>query len=495
MLRQFTAAPGMRRRGISLALILGDETMAVTQMLRFRELSLTSQLPFVAALCALCAALCLLWLAARSSAYLEAQRESLYGDALAMQIAAGLGDPLQRGDLLSARVSLQRFVDDTLAAQIEIRDVEGNPMGAAGSPAETTGSAYSAPIRIGKDIAGEVILSLDANQAKESRWRFLLSLLALAVALGLIVFMATRALSRRLTADLDQLTAALTLEPATAPVSANEIQRLQRAVEQLPLDMLRAQAAIPKAATNFAQGTLIFVHLASLVRYVDKLSEDKLHRYSRRFQQIVQAAASCYGGEISIARPFGLLIRFSPRSAKSSLSDESFLPAEGSLSAEGSLLADGSLSADGFQPADGSKALCAASCARLLAAVTVGLKEHTQLSFDVAMALGVYDEGLDRAEDFYPQLHLQGAVDELQEVCLAQETFPAILVSRSLREGALPGTDGEHSSDALAIYAPSQHKNTDNDAISEVLIRLNAESETLIEHQASLILERIKPNA
>lgn len=190
----------------------------------------------------------------------------------------------------------------------------------------------------------------------------------------------------------------------------------------------------------------MFVHMASLVRYVDKLGEDKLHRYSRRLQQVVQAAANCYGGEISVERPFGLLIRFRPHSA------------------------------------DGAEALRAASCARLLALVAEGLGSRTQLSFDMAMALGVYDEGLESAEDFYPQLHLQGAVDELQEACLAQSVFPKVLVTRGLREDSPLKEIGEYEASA-----------TREEQDVDFLLQLPAENEALIEHQATLILDRIKP--
>jgi hypothetical protein len=102
-------------------------------MQRFKDLSLSLQLPLLAAGSTLLVGLCLLWLAATSSAYLQEEREKLYGESVAQQVSATVREALQGGDLLSARVSLQRFIDNSLAGGISIRDVEGMAMGTAGT--------------------------------------------------------------------------------------------------------------------------------------------------------------------------------------------------------------------------------------------------------------------------------------------------------------------------------------------------------------------------
>ena len=409
-------------------------------MQRFRELSLTLQLPLVAAGATLVAGLCLLWLALTSAAYLQDEREERYGQSLAAQVAATVHEPLQRGDLLSARASLQRFIDNKLVAGITITDVEGMPMGAAGvSHGELS---HRAPIRIGDDIAGNVVVFIDEGTDREDRWRFLFSLLTLTAALSLLVFLGTRLLAQRFATALQSISSRLRLRDGdAAPSASNELLLLEQAVAELPLDMLRGHAAVPAAASDFHRGTIIFVHLASLARYVDTLSETNLHRYTRRLQQILRAAAQCYRGELAVVRPFGVLISFTA------------------------------------QPNAGSEALRAACCAHLIGAIARGLGERTSLSFDLAMALGHCEQSVDGADDMYPQLHLQGNVDDLREQCLHCEDYPAVLATEQVMEDEQLRT----ACDATI----------GKDTAMADIRALGAEQAALVDHQARLIIERI----
>lgn len=408
-------------------------------MQRFRELSISLQLPLVAAGATLLACLCLLWLALTSAAYLQDEREQRYGQSLASQVAATVHEPLQRGDLLSARASLQRFIDTKLVAGIAITDVEGMPMGAAGVSRGDV--SYRAPIRIGDDIAGDVVVFIDEGADREERWRFLFSLLTLSAALSLLVFLGTRLLAQRMATALQSVEARLRLDgSAASPAMPNELQQLDRAVSELPLDMLRGHAPVPAAASDFHCGTIIFVHLASLARYVDTLSESNLHRYTRRLQQILRAAAQCYRGELLVVRPFGVLIRFAA------------------------------------QPNAGSESLRAACCAQLIGAICRGLGERTSLSFDLAMALGHCEQSLDEAEDMYPQLHLQGNVDELREYCLHCTSYPAVLATEPVLQDE-------------QLAAASQVTTRENAPAS--IDTLGAEQQALVNHQAEMIIEKI----
>ncbi|MEE4250827.1 MAG: hypothetical protein V2I38_09580 [Alcanivoracaceae bacterium] len=422
-------------------------------MQRFKQLSLSVQLPLLAAGSALLVSLCLLWLSATSSDYLQNERERLYGEAVAKQVSATVREALQRGDLLSARVSLQRFIDSSLAGGITIRDVEGMAMGTAGTLNGPDLTQYRAAIRIGDDTAGEVIVAVNSSAGQDSHWRFLFSLLALAAALSLLVFMATRFLAQRLSIAMTALDTQLSLPGSAEQVSAdsghahseNELTRLQHTVEALPLNLLRGTAPIPAAAADFQQSSILFVHLASLARYVDTLSESNLHRYTRRLQQIVQAAAQSYCCELIVTRPFGLVIRFSP------------------------------------QRNAGSEALRAASCARLIALIAIGLKERTNLSLELAMTLGQCEQSVDEARDIYPQLHLQGVIDELQDACLQHEHHPVILLMR----GVLI--------DEQLAAATQLAKDSEAEAPVVELLSLASAQEKLLAHQAQIIVERIKP--
>jgi hypothetical protein len=363
-------------------------------------------------------------------------------------VSSTVREALQRGDLLSARASLQRFVDSSLAGGITIRDVEGMAMGTAGVISGPNLTQYSAPIRIGEDTAGEVLVSVDSSSGQESRWRFLFSLLALAAALSLLVFMATRVFAQRLATSLLALDTQLALPETVDPGLENEIEKIRQSVAVLPLDMLRAQAPIPAAATEFQHATILFVHLASLARYVHTLGESNLHRYTRRLQQIVQAAALCYRGELIVSRPFGLVISFRA------------------------------------QPNAGSEALRAASCARLIALISLGLQKRTNLSLELAMALGQCEHSTDESNDIYPQLHLQGVIDELRDACLNHGRYPAIL----LAETALADEQLINAAELAQESEDSEEK-----AMISELLRLSPEQENLLTHQAQMIVERIKP--
>jgi len=423
-------------------------------MKRFAAHSLSLQLSLVAAVAALVVGLCLLWLAATASSHLLAQQEQRYGDALARQLAASLREPLQSGDLLAARATLQRFLDSSLANSIVISDVEGAPIGSAGVALGTGARPYRAPITVGGDVAGEVLLAVEGEAVRESRWRFIFSLLALTAALSLLVFLATRFLARDLARRLSGLATRLavatpdgaTREDELEERGDNELQLLEDTVDAMPLEMLHGHAPVPRAASDFDDTVILFVHLASLARYVDTLSESNLHRYSRRLQQLVQAAAHCYRGKLSVARPFGLLLTFAP------------------------------------QRNTGGEAFRAASCALLLRQVAQALQQSTSLSFDLSMALGHCEENRDGVDDIYPALHLQGAIDELHGACLREELPATILVDDTV--------SGDSELTAIARFddvAPGGGERLRR------LLGLGDEQEALVKHQAELIVNRIAP--
>jgi hypothetical protein len=387
-------------------------------------------------------------MAIRASDYVYGQQEQRYAQALAEQAAEGLRDSLQSGDLLAARATLQRFVDNTLVRGIEARDVEGSALGSAGTVAGGQ-SGHRAAITIGGDIAGEVVLVVESGALDESRWRLIFSLLALVGALSLLVFLITRIYGQRLVARLAALDSELALPAAPEPApGSNELVRLEQRVAELPLDMLRGHAPVPIAATDFQDSALLFVHLTSLARYVDTLSESNLHRYTRRLQQIVQAAAHCYRGELKVARPFGLMLNFAP------------------------------------QPNAGSEALRAACCARLIERVARGLEERTSLSIELSMALGHCEENANDVEDIYPELHLQGAIDDLRAACLGGRGACWIFVDDQIARDEQMSTATLADASGLADSAMT--------GVRE-LHRLGEEQETLLEHQAQLIVERIVP--
>ena len=97
------------------------------------------------------------------------------------------------------------------------------------------------------------------------------------------------------------------------------------------------------------------------------------------------------------------------------------------------------------------------------------------------MALGQCEHSTDESNDIYPQLHLQGVIDELRDACLNHGRYPAIL----LAETAL--------ADEQLINAAELAEDSEENAIVRELLRLSPEQENLLTHQAQMIVERIKP--
>ena len=422
-------------------------------MNRIKSLSLARSLPLIAAGCTLLAGLCVVWLAATSNSYLQKQRDRGVGEALASQIALGVSEPLQRGDLLGMRAMLDRFLGRALAQGIVVYDIEGSPMGAAGDTSKSALNRYRSPIRVGGDTAGEVIVFLDNQQQRETQWRLVSSLSALVAALSLLCFLTIRGPASKGAKQLAALTDQLRVDPVeTQPAvledrqgTSNELAMLESVVADLPMELLRTKASVPAPATDFQEKPLLFVHLASLDRYVETLSETNLHRYTRRLQQILQAAASCYGGSLAVVRPAGVLRTFRADDAENPLLD-------------------------------------AACCARLIALTANGLQARTNLSLGFSMALSICEISSEAEEDFYPELYVQSTLDEMREHCLAQDVLPALLVGRAfIEEEAIRSqlTLGTEISEGQ--FFP--------------LTCLQENQEALLRVQSEKIVERIKPAA
>lgn len=133
------------------------------------------------------------------------------------------------------------------------------------------------------------------------------------------------------------------------------------------------------------------------------------------------------------------------------------------------------------QPNAGTEALRAACCARLIERIARGLEERTSLSIDLSMALGHCEEDAGDAEDIYPELHLQGAIDDLRTACLDNNEGPWVLLDDKTAEQL-----------AGASLTPFASGSGQTGELYE-LHRLGDEQEDLLDHQAQLIVERIAP--
>jgi hypothetical protein len=358
---------------------------------RFNHSGISQQFALTTAGLCLLVSLALVTLGAISSRHMQAQQQAEYGTALAHQIARRISTALESGDLLSVSASLQRFVETSSAEKVAIFDVEGKAIGQAGRARGSQLEQYTAPVRVESDLAGKVVITISGDDARAARLRFILSLLGLAVLLSLAVYGTCRHLGQRVGQRLDTMARAISLQEEAGALPDNEIVLLEKRIADLPMDLLRTRSDAGPREENYQKTAALYLHLTSLVDYVDTLDEHSLHRYTDRLHQVVYAAAGFYGGELHVVRQFGLAVFFS-----------------GDTNA-------------------GSAAFRAASCAWLVKAANKELEKQMPLSLTVAFAISQSELGMGDGTDIYPGLYMQHTLDELQAVCASRP--PEILLA------------------------------------------------------------------
>ncbi|MEM9254201.1 MAG: hypothetical protein AAGA91_02070 [Pseudomonadota bacterium] len=364
---------------------------------RFRKSSIARQLALVCASLCLLVALALVALAAVSVRHVQIEQQEAYSSALAELVARRIATAMESGDLLSVSASLQRFVTLSGVERVLLTDVEGKALGQAG---ELTGKSlmdFTAPVQIDADIAGQVTLTISDDEARAARLRLVLSLLGLAILLSLAVYGASLHFSQQLGNQLVRLARVVTLEGDEGkPAPSNELDFLCRQIEALPMDLLRTRSEPDARDESYRTTAVLYLHLSSLIDYVDTLDQQALHRYTEKLHQVIYAAAGFYAGDLQVTRQFGLALFFS-----------------GDNSA-------------------GSASFRAASCAWLIKSVNHALETNMSLSMHIAMAISQSELGAGDQGDIYPGLYMQHTIDELQTVAASQP--PKILLSPSACE-------------------------------------------------------------
>jgi uncharacterized membrane protein affecting hemolysin expression len=359
---------------------------------RFRNASLGQQFAILTAGVCLLVSLALVALGAISTRHMQSLLQEEYGNALAQLVAAKVSVAMENGDLLSISASLRRFINSSAAQAIAVNDVEGKILGLAGEAHGKNLARYSAPVSIESDIAGEVVVTVNGDNARAALLRFILSMLGLAVLLSLAVYGIGRRFGQQVGGQLTGLARKITLdEEAPRHLPDNELSLLEREIEALPMDLLRTRSEPHPQEENYRTTAVLYLHLTSLVNYVDTLDENSLGRYIERLHQVVYAAAGFYAGDLQVARQFGLAVYFS-----------------------------------GHNNA-GSAAFRAASCAWLVQAVSRALEKGMSLSMSMSMAISQSELGAGSGADIYPGLYTQHTLDELQSVCASRP--PDIMLS------------------------------------------------------------------
>ena len=388
--------------------------------------------------------LALVALGAISTRHMQMLLQEEYGTSLAKLVAARISTAMERGDLLSVSATLQRLRENSMAQAITIIDVDGKTLGQAGEAGGQNLYEYSAPVHIEANIAGQIVITVNADNAQAAQSQFVLSMLGLAVLLSLAVFAGSRRFGQRLGNNLSSMARKIALEEETpGRQPANELLLLARQIDALPMDLLRTRSELGPQDENYRTTAVLYIHLSSLVNYVDTLDERALQRYIERLHQVVYAASGFYAGELQVACQFGLAIYFSGHNSA------------------------------------GSAAFRAASCAWLVRAVSQELEKQMSLSLNIAMAISQSELGVGSGTDIYPGLYTQHTLDELQAVCASKP--PNILLSPAACED-------------IDVAGRLQHRPTD--VMDYALIEEFAGPyQDLLERQLRLILKRLTDTA
>ena len=402
--------------------------------------SLGPQLALITAGVCLLVSLALVTLAAISTRHMQLQQQEEYGSALARQIATRISATLETGNLLSVSASLQRFVETSSAEEVAIFDVEGKALGQAGTALGQDLQRYRAPVHVEENMAGEVVITISADNAAAARWQFVMSLLGLAVLLSLAVYVTTRHFSQRLANRLATLAGTIALDDQPLDhQGGNEVARLERSINALPMDLLRTRSETNPREENYRTTAVLYLHLTSLADYIDTLDERALHNYTDRLHQLVLAAADFYAGDLQVARQFGLAVYFSgPNNA-------------------------------------GSAAFRAASCAWLIQSASRELEQQMRRTLSIAMAISQSELGVGDRADIYPGLYIQHTLDELETICANRP--PRVLLAPVVCEDP-------------DIAARLQHEATE--VMDFAMLEEFAEPyQDLLERQLRLILKRL----
>ncbi|MCR9107045.1 MAG: hypothetical protein NXI15_17265 [Gammaproteobacteria bacterium] len=407
---------------------------------RFSQSSLSQQLALVAASLCLLVGLALVALGAISSRHMQLQLQDEYGNALAQLIASRVGSALEIGDLLSVTASLRRFIAISAAEEAVITDIEGKELGHAGQATGLSQYTYSAPVAIDADVAGEVTITLNADAARAAQSQLIASLLGLTLLLSLATYAGVRHFGQRLADRVQALARAINLEdqPATAR-PRNELAHLEKQVQALPMDLLRTRSEPGPQDENYRTTAVLYLHLDSLVGYVDTLDEQSLQRYTHRLHQVVYAAAGFYAGDIHVARQFGLAVFFSGDNKS------------------------------------GSAAFRAASSAWLIAAVCRELEAHMSLSLKISMAVAQSELGVGDGGDIYPGLYMQHTLDELQAV--SSGSPPGLMLAHAVAQD-------------IDVASRLSHQATDIGGYARVM-EFASTYHDLLERQLRLIMRRL----
>jgi hypothetical protein len=342
----------------------------------FKRLSFAQRVAVVCGALCLLATLVLATVGNLSSRYILRQQFSTNSESLAQQLARDVAPILEQADLISLEVTLRQLLDRHGLLQLAVMDVEGRQISGAGDAA-TPGPDFAAPITIGGNLAGDLVLRRPADTAMVDQEWMSLGLFTFALLISLFSAGVAAAWAQRIADRLQRAGDRLNTGKQRDD-TGDELDRLESSIERLPLDLLTTPAGAADSMAEYQSAGLVYVRLNSLSRYVETLDEVSLLRYIELQRKLLAGAAELYGGELTVCRQFGVLLWFAGSHAS------------------------------------GAPASRAAATAWLIQRVAGSLQ--LRLRLDLSLACGISESGIGSNTDLYPGLYCQHVVDDMAEL-------------------------------------------------------------------------------
>ncbi len=330
-----------------------------------------------------------------SSRHILEQQSRAHLTTLATELAAQVAPLVAVGDLVRLEATLRSLRQRHTLQQLTVNDLDERPLGQAGNGITPDSHFTRAQVMIDGNIAGELEIVSAPDPALEEQRGMSFGLLVLGILGSLFAAALAGRWGQEHAGRITALREQLAGPNIGAGEASDELAALEAAVAALPLDLLRPPADSEQEGGDYQEAGLLYVSLASLARYVETLDEQSLLVYTEAQRELVAAAAGLYGGSLSVAREFGLLVSFTG------------------------------------EHTTGSPGFRAASCAWLLHQVVADLDERRRLSYSLGLACGLGEAGPD-SRDIYPALYNQHIIDELA----ARQSTDAVVISDALQVDA-----------------------------------------------------------
>ena len=118
-------------------------------------------------------------------------------------------------------------------------------------------------------------------------------------------------MGQRLARNISDAVAQLDAVSDDDSASVNEVHKLKDRINALPLDLLKSQDIVDRSEEHYHETAILCISLKHLPAYLETLDESRLQSYVATLHRMTFGSAGFYGGDLRVARQFGLAVYFS----------------------------------------------------------------------------------------------------------------------------------------------------------------------------------------